>query len=177
MDDTDGDPQALRERVRELEERLDQLEPPGYSRRSVLASATAAAGAGALGVYSAVQPATAQASGTIGSDDDRANWYVYDIDAISVSTSQVNDSAGTPTLGESVASGSVTLSSGEATIDTGVGVGTTATFYVALGPDTDDADVAADIRAQSGGNYEVDIQETDTDVGTPTVNYDVVRVR
>jgi len=99
------------------------------------------------------------------------------VDASSVSTGQVTDSGGTPILGASVASGSVTLASGTATIDTGVGVGTTATFYVALGPDTDDADVAADIRAASGGNYEVDIQETDSSVGNPTINYDIVRVR
>jgi len=99
------------------------------------------------------------------------------VDANAVNTGQVTDSAGTPILGASVASGSVTLASGTATIDTGVGVGTTATFYVALGPDTDDADVAADIRAASGGNYEVDIQETDSSVGNPTINYDIVRVR
>ncbi|AFH21738.1 hypothetical protein OSG_eHP8_00100 [environmental Halophage eHP-8] len=76
-----------------------------------------------------------------------------------------------------VASGSVTLSSGSATIDTGVSESTTATFMVALGPDTDDADVATDIRAASGGNYEVDIQETDTSVGNPTIRYDIIRVR
>lgn len=98
-------------------------------------------------------------------------------DGTTLDITQVNDNTGTAILGASVASGSIALSSGSATIDTGVGVGTTATFYVALGPDTDDADVAADIRAQSGGNYEVDIQETDTSVGNPTINYDVVRVR
>jgi X-X-X-Leu-X-X-Gly heptad repeat protein len=103
--------------------------------------------------------------------------FANEIDASSATFGQVNDTAGTATLGESVASGSVTLASGTATIDTGVGVGATATFYVALGPDTDDADVAADIRAASGGNYEVDIQETDTAVENPTINYDVVRVR
>jgi hypothetical protein len=48
---------------------------------------------------------------------------------------------------------------------------------VALGPDTDDADVATDIRAASGGNYEIDIQETDTSVGNPTIRYDIIRVR
>jgi len=77
-----------------------------------------------------------------------------------------------------VASGSVTLSSGAATIDTGVATSTTATFQVALGPATDDADVAADIRADSGsGTYAVDIEETDTAVGNPSVEYDIIRVR
>ena len=77
-----------------------------------------------------------------------------------------------------IASGSETLSSGAATVDTGVSTGTTATFMVAFGPSTSDADVAADIRADSAsGTYQVDIQETDTSVGNPTVKYDIVRVR
>lgn len=75
------------------------------------------------------------------------------------------------------ATGSTTLSSGSATVDTGVGSGTTATFMVALGPTTDDAQVAADIEAVSGGNYEVNIEETDTSVGNPSVEYDILRIR
>lgn len=90
--------------------------------------------------------------------------------------------AGTRTLDdgeEVVASGSVTLSGGVATVDTGVANTTTATFMVALGPATSDADVGAELRADStSGNYEVDIEESpDTSVGNPTVEYDVVRVR
>jgi hypothetical protein len=85
---------------------------------------------------------------------------------------------GNPIASAVVASGSVQLSSGSATVDTGIATTNTATFTVGLGPATDDADVGADIRADSGsGNYEVDIQETDTDVGNPTVEYDIVRVR
>jgi hypothetical protein len=76
-----------------------------------------------------------------------------------------------------VASGSTTLSSGSATVDTGIGSGTTATFMVAFGPTTDDSEVAADIEAVSGGNYQVNIEETDTSVGNPTVEYDILRVR
>jgi hypothetical protein len=85
----------------------------------------------------------------------------------------------TPLLpGEIVKSGSVTLSSGSASIDTGVASSTTATFFVAIGPTTADAEVAADIRDDSGtSTYQVDIQETDTSVGNPTVEYDVIRVR
>lgn len=77
-----------------------------------------------------------------------------------------------------VATGSVTLSSGSASVDTGVSSATTATFSVYLGPTTDDAEVVAAITAASGGNYTVDIEETaDTSVGNPTVEYDVVRLR
>ena len=76
------------------------------------------------------------------------------------------------------ASGTATLTSGLTSIDTGVGTASTATFMVALGPATSDAEVAADVRADSGsGTYQVDIQETDTSVGNPDVAYDVIRVR
>jgi uncharacterized protein YaiE (UPF0345 family) len=89
------------------------------------------------------------------------------------------DSSDKPTIAvDVVASGTVTLSSGQATIDTGIATTTTATFMPAAAPATNDADVAADVRADSGsGNYEIDIQETDTDVGNPDVYYDIIRVR
>lgn len=95
----------------------------------------------------------------------------------SVQTPRVDDGSGNTVLANRVASGSVTLSSGTATVDTGVSESTTATFFVALGPDTDDAEVAASIDANSGGNYEVHIDETQTNVGNPTIRYDIVRVR
>lgn len=77
-----------------------------------------------------------------------------------------------------VATGSVTLSSGAATVDTGVPTTETATLMVAIGPATDDADISGDVRSDStSGNYEVDLQETDTAVGNPTVEYDIIRVR
>jgi hypothetical protein len=77
------------------------------------------------------------------------------------------------------ASGAVTLSSGAGTVDTGLSA-TDATFYLALGIDDPNAD--AKIAGQlfwddSAGTYKIDIQETDTSVGNPTVNYDVLRVR
>jgi hypothetical protein len=75
------------------------------------------------------------------------------------------------------ASGNVTLSSGAATIDTGVSEATTATFLVALGPSTDDSEITASIDANSGGNYEVHLDEINTSVGNPTVEYDIIRVR
>lgn len=107
----------------------------------------------------------------------RTDWFTVTVDAGLVKTPEVQDGSGNTVLGQRVASGATVLSSGSATIDTGVSESTTATFYVALGPDTDDAVVAAEIRAASGGNYEVDIEETETDVGNPTIRYDIVRVR
>lgn len=77
-----------------------------------------------------------------------------------------------------IKSNSVTLSSGVATVDTGVATSNTATFDIYLGPATDDADLAAQIRADSGtGSYVFDIKETDTAVGNPTVEYDIIRLR
>lgn len=76
-----------------------------------------------------------------------------------------------------VASGSVTLSSGSATVDTGISSGTTATFFPALGTISDDAEVAADISSPSGSNHIVELEETDTSVGNPSVEYDIIRVR
>jgi len=81
-------------------------------------------------------------------------------------------------LVSSAMSGSVTLSSGSATVDTGIPTSEVATFGLFLGPSTSDADVAGDIRADSGtGTYVIDIEETDTSVGNPTVAFDVLRVR
>lgn len=106
---------------------------------------------------------------------------------ISASDHHAEPSAGTGVTNEGtnqfglnvIKSGSVTLSSGVATVDTAVSTSNTATFQVALAPDTDDADVAAEVRSDSGtGSYVVDIEETvDTSVGNPTVNYDIIRVR
>lgn len=76
-------------------------------------------------------------------------------------------------------SGQVTLSSGTATVDTGIST-TDATFMLALGVDDPGADVAVAGELffdTSDGTYEVRIDETDTGVGNPTVNYDIVRVR
>jgi hypothetical protein len=77
------------------------------------------------------------------------------------------------------ASGQVTLSSGEATVDTGISA-TDATFSVALGVDDpgSDVDVAARLFFDtSAGTYKINFVESSTSVGNPTVNYDVVRVR
>lgn len=86
---------------------------------------------------------------------------------------------GTDELGlDIIASGQDTLSSGSLTIDTGVDKDATATFGAFIGGATDDAEVAADTHPDTGtGTHVVEIQETDTNIGNPTVNYDIVRVR
>lgn len=119
-------------------------------------------------------------------DNDEYVWYHYSfggrmIEArgngeydIRADEMQFNGS----TLSQGVdTSGQVTLSSGSATVTTSVSSGTTATFYVAIGPVTDDAEVEWSIRAVSGGNYQVHFHETNTTVGNPTVDFDVIRVR
>lgn len=76
------------------------------------------------------------------------------------------------------ASGSVTLSSGTATVDTGISA-TGATFTLSLGVDDPDADVDLTGRLfwdDSAGTYKIEIVEATTSVGNPTANYDVVRV-
>jgi len=103
--------------------------------------------------------------------------YFNKIDTDSLNAATELQVGGSTAISGVVASGQATLSSGSATVDTGVSESTTATFMVAFGPVTDDAQVAADIQAASGGNYEVQIEETDTSVGNPTVEYDILRVR
>lgn len=83
-------------------------------------------------------------------------------------------------VAQSVAlSGQVQLSSGEATVDTGISA-TDATFNLALGVDDPGADVDLSGRLfwdDSAGTYKIQIVEATTSVGNPTANYDVVRVR
>lgn len=89
-------------------------------------------------------------------------------------------SVGGNTIAQSVAaSGQVTLSGGTATVATTISA-VDATFMLALGID----DPAANAKIagslfwdDTAGVYKVEINETTTNVGTPTVNYDVIRVR
>lgn len=78
-----------------------------------------------------------------------------------------------------VVTGSVTLSSDTAVVDTGVSA-TDATFTLALGVDDPNADVKVAGRLfwdDSSGTYKIEIVEDGTSVGNATVNYDVLRVR
>jgi hypothetical protein len=77
-----------------------------------------------------------------------------------------------------VATGEVTLSSGTASVDTGITT-TNATFLPAIGVDDPDADTKVSARLfwdDSDGSYWVEFLETDTSVGNPTVNYDIIQV-
>jgi len=173
MDDVEAELAALRERVSELETQAEPNDQPPWqpSRRSVLSGLLAAGGVTAALPYMS-QPAAAQAVGQLGDSGNRVDVFGETVD------SNQFDLSGSSIAQAVVASGSATLSSGSTTIDTGVATSTTATFAVALGPGTDDADLGADVRADSSsGNYEVDIREVETSVGNPSVAYDVVRVR
>lgn len=77
------------------------------------------------------------------------------------------------------ASGQTTLSGGSAVVDTAISA-TDATFMLALGIDDPDADTKVSGRIfwdDSAGTYKIEIVESGTSVGNPTVNYDVIRVR
>jgi hypothetical protein len=90
----------------------------------------------------------------------------------------VNDSSGNTMLGGVVATGTVMLSDGVATVDTTIdSTDSDATFMLALGLDDSNVEVAGGLHRDGSGNYQVRIRETDTDTGNPTVDYDVVRVR
>lgn len=76
-------------------------------------------------------------------------------------------------------SGQVSLSDGSATVDTGVSA-TDATFTLALGIDDPAADCKVSGRLfwdDTAGTYKVEIVEQETSVSTPTVNYDILRIR
>ena len=110
------------------------------------------------------------------------NWSVIEFDVLgaidgqSINPSSVSIADDTIAQGV-VASGSVTLSDGVATVDTGVS-DTDATFQLALGSNTNDAKVAGRLFLDSSDDqYKVEIVEDETDVGDPSVDYDVVRVR
>lgn len=83
-------------------------------------------------------------------------------------------------VAQSVAlSGQVTLSSGSATVDTGISA-VDATFILGLGVDDPNADVDLSGRLffdNSAGTYKIQIVEATTSVGDPKANFDVVRVR
>jgi hypothetical protein len=77
-----------------------------------------------------------------------------------------------------VANGDVQLSSGEATVDTGIST-TDATFMLAIGIDDPNADCELAGRLfwdDSAGTYKVKILEQNTTIGNPTANYKIVQV-
>lgn len=89
------------------------------------------------------------------------NGLVYD---------NVNDEVGF----DIVATGPETLSDGEFEIDLGEAV-TNGRQYCIFYGDTDGADVAAE-KGETAGNHAITIVETDTSIGTPTVDFTVIRI-
>jgi hypothetical protein len=152
----------------DLAERVADRLPPGsygdrvvLTRRQLVAAATGTLSTGAL-ISLGVDPAAAQAAGQVGTTSDPVDVVAY----------SVQDRSGSTMALEVVASGSVTLSSGSATVTVESASGTT--YYLALGTDQN-AKVSG--RVYDDGNVTVEIVETGTSVGNPTVEYDVVQVR
>lgn len=162
--------ESIEQRVEQVEQQLSKMLP---GRRGVLKGLGAAALGGAA-VGGASGGASAQsAAGQVGTSSNPINVFGYDVDASSYTVD--NDSA----LMSVAASGSVTLSSGTATVDTSISA-TGATFYLALGVDDPNTDAKIAGRLfwdDSAGSYKIEVVEDGTSIGNPTVNYDVLRVR
>ena len=167
----DADDPDLRARVEQLEATVQNQQEtirkmlPG--RRGVLKGAALVGGGGLVGALSADR-VSAQAAGQVGTTSEPIDVVAY----------SVQDRSGSTMALEVVAAGSVTLSSGSATVDTGVSA-TGATFYPALGVDDPNADVnlAAKLFFDgSAGTYKITIDEVGTSVGNPTAHYKIVRV-
>ena len=139
---------------------------------------------GLLGMTGGARAGTAQV-GTLGEAGSPIDAGAEDLygpggqgsgDAVNFEALAISDSL----IAQSVAaSGSVTLSSGEGIVDTGIS-DSGATFTLALGVDDPGQDVDLAGRFfwdDSAGSYKVPIVEATTSVGNPTANYDVVRVR
>lgn len=162
---SEPDDSDLRERIAELEATVEQQQQtikrmlPG--RRGVLKGAALLGGGGLVGALSADR-VSAQASGQVGTTSEPIDAVLYSMD----------DRSGNDAFREVVASGSVQLSSGSATVTVEAASGTT--YYLALGTD-DNAKVSG--RVFDDGDVKVEIVETDTSVGNPTVLYDVLGVR
>jgi hypothetical protein len=160
-DDTDD----LRDRVADLEATVqtqqDTIKAMLPGRRQVLQAGGLVAGGGVLGALTADR-AAADAEGQVGTTSAPIDVVAYSL----------QDRSGTQAFIEVVASGSVQLSSGSATVTVETASGTT--YYLALGTD-ENAKVSG--RVFDDGDVTVEIVETDTSVGNPTVDYDVVKVR
>ena len=163
-DSTDPD---LRDRVAELEatveqqqETIQQLLP---SRRRVLQAGGLLAGGGVLGAVTADR-AAADAAGQVGTLSKPLDVIAYSI----------QDRNGDSAFISVAASGSVQLSSGSATVTVDSNPPSGATYSLAIGP-TQNAKISG--RAFNDGDLKVELVETDTSVGNPTVPYDVIRVR
>lgn len=189
--------QQLEQRVAELEQQsaeLQQQVPDGVSRRDTMklgGAGIVGALLGGGGIAASTQNAQAVAAGATEVGSLGAPGNPIDIDAAEDIFGPGGEGSGDPVNVEALsvdadsallgvaASGSVTLSGGVGTVDTGISA-TDATHYLALGVDDPNADVKLAGKLfwdDSAGTYKVEISEVDTSVGNPTVNYDILRVR
>ena len=110
---------------------------------------------------------------------DGSNWdssLEGEFDSISTETLLIG---GNNAVMSVAASGNKTLTNGRAEVGTALSA-TDATFYLALGIDDPNQDAKITGRLfwdDSDGTYNVEIIEDGTNVGNPTVNYDILRVR
>lgn len=165
----DRDVSALaREVVRELDPGTVIDDKLILSRRQAIGLATGSVGVGVLATLG-VDTAAAQAAGQVGTTTDPIDVVAYSL----------QDRSGSNMALENVASGSVQLSSGTATVSTGVSA-TGSTFYPALGVDDPNADVNLAAKLffdDSAGVWKITIDEVGTSIGNPTALYDIIRVR
>lgn len=164
MDPTDLSDDQLDELADQLAGRL----PTGthgdrvvLSRRQFAAATTGTLSAGAL-MALGVDEASAQAAGQVGTSSNPVDLVAYSL----------ADRNGDNALMQVAASGSTTLSSGSDTVSVETASGST--YYLAIGTD-DNAKISG--RVFDDGTVKVQLVETDTNVGNPTVEYDVLRVR
>jgi hypothetical protein len=131
------------------------------TRRQFAAGSAGVLSAGAL-MALGVDEASAQAAGQQGTVASPNEMVAY----------RILDRNGDNALMQVAASGSVTLSGGSATVTVEAASGST--YYLALGTD-ENAKISG--RVFDDGDVTVELVETDTSVGNPTVAYDVLRVR
>ena len=131
------------------------------SRRQFAAAASGVLSTGAL-VALGVDEASAQAAGQVGTASSPVDMVAYTL----------ADRNGDNALMQVAASGSVTLSNGSATVTVEAASGST--YYLALGTD-ENAKISG--RVFDDGDVKIELVETQTNVGNPTVDYDVLRVR
>lgn len=156
-----------------------RLDPGAYgdkvllTRRQLAAIAGGGLSAGALTALGFGQSEAQSAVGQVGTSSSPVDVFGATVDS---GTYEVDNEQALMSV---AVSGSVQLSSGSATVDTGLSA-TSATFYLALGVDDPGADV--DLAGKlfwddSAGTYKITIEEVSTSVGNPTANYDVLRVK
>lgn len=139
---------------------------------------------GASTVYDATtDEVTADVNNASVNTDELSGGVTGGVSLTKIAGTNLSISGGTLNASESnytnVASGQATLSSGIATVNTGISA-TDATFMLSLGIDDPNADAKVAGRLfwdDSAGTYKIEVVEDGTNIGNPTVNYDILRVR